>query len=589
MFVASVVHAEEVDGAKPLPGTSSESSIADLIFRAANDDHPESTAVSDVREFTFVLDSTSDSPDFSFQFDGRGTGVYDEDKACANRRTYECRALGAIALLFMDCYLPTQIAIGGDVYSFNYVPPWQHVRNARWDYLPTARPIHTWLEVSNKEREPGGLVRVDLGEFLRGVVAPEDAGFIWMPDCRSLRLDRSNGVTYTLRIRTPNDAERYGTSLSQLRNVSNDGVSSFAWSHFMVGHPSVLRFQRPTKEALDKAIGEWETTEYDDRPLPPSGSRTGEPVRALWNTLVAFPRCDVADAPNTKADTNKSEKTIVSLCKYIAVLRMTRHVGSAAMQCDAMAHGLIKELRAAERCIRKGLETETNGMGIDDPLLLWRACEMQLTSRVAATVHGAGLTLMNDCPTSAEAKYLFCDALADMGTPCVDFIGGNTVGSALSDDPVVRGILHSHWQWECPPAEAEACEALVRAESHGTEVERVAIEALVRMNRLDGVPADRLAGWFESEAVNADELTLTETLRILSQVPKGQQYLIRRSEDQSLDVSVRTAIVKMLVYRAEATLRTKRFDFLSEGDCRRILELQRTAALREPDVRCGHP
>lgn len=553
--------------------SENEASTVSLIARKLRAKPIRDSATTDLKDFAFRLATDASPADFSFQWEGRGPRVDDEAKTTASRRVYDCLPSGSMELLFMGCGLPTRVAVDGDIYCFNYVLPWQHVINAKWAFMPSEGPFHTWDRVRPDATQPGGFVRVDLGAFLRGVVTPEDDSLIWDPDCRCLRLDRSNGVTYTLRIRTPNDAERYGTSLSQLRNVSDDGVSSFAWSHFVVSRPSVLRFQKPTKAAVEKAIGEWKTVDSSDRPLLPTGSRSGEPVRPLWDTLVTFSGCDGDEARRMK-----SEQTIESLCKFIGVFRSTQHAENTPMLCDAMAQGLIKELRAAEKCVRKGLARETNGMGMDDPLLSWRAAELQLTSRVAAILYGAGLTLLNDCPASAEAKYLFCDALADMGTPCVDFIGGNTIGNALSKDSVVRGILHSHWQWECSAAEVEACAALVRSEPQGSRIESVAIEALVRMNRLDRVPGDRLARWFAAEAGNADESTRTETLRILSQVPRGQQYLLERFGPEHPPSPIRDAVWKMLLYRAEATIRTKRFDFLSEDDCRKILAFKEASA-----------
>jgi hypothetical protein len=282
-----------------------------------------------LRELSFVLDSTLEKADFSFQFDVRGAAVHDEKRTVVNRVAYDWRPYSAIELRYSECCAPTLMAIDCDIYSFNFVPPWQHVTKARWEHVLTTKQIYTWFQVSDNQREPGGLVRLDLGNFLRGIVTPKDAGLVWMPDCRSLRLDRSNGVTYTLRIRTPNDADRYGTSLSQFRNVGDDGVSSFAWSHFIVGRPSVLRFQKPTKEALKKLVGECKTVDYSDSPLLPHGSRTAGTVRPLWDALVVFPKCEVKDVGS-----NRAEGSIASLCKSIDVLRWTPHVESTpSMRC----------------------------------------------------------------------------------------------------------------------------------------------------------------------------------------------------------------------------------------------------------------
>ena len=100
------------------------------------------------------------------------------------------------------------------------------------------------------------------------------------------------------------------------------------------------------------------------------------------------------------------------------------------------------------------------------------------------------------------------------------------------------------------------------------------IEALVRMDRLDQIPPARLSAWFDSEARHASETTRRETLRVLSLTSDAQQYLLARAVDDDLSKGLRRAVIDMLVYRAEATQRTERFDFMSESDCAKILTLK---------------
>jgi hypothetical protein len=165
-----------------------------------------------------------------------------------------------------------------------------------------------------------------------------------------------------------------------------------------------------------------------------------------------------------------------------------------------------------------------------------------------------------------------------MGTPCLDSFNAGVMDSSFPRTPFFAAILHSHWQWACTPEQVEACLNALNSD-HGTGVAtRVAVEALIRMDEIDAIPAAKRDAWFRDQVVNGDKDTQTEALRILSLAPNGQKHLMARAADPGLDAKTQSVVIDMLVYRAESTMRTKRFDFISELDCGKILAMKASIA-----------
>jgi hypothetical protein len=302
-------------------------------------------------------------------------------------------------------------------------------------------------------------------------------------------------------------------------------------------------------------------------------------VRPLWGAVVRFPQCDQRP-PQVKSAYVHSRSHEVMLRGLVCVklLLLTGFSGDAtetASTCEGVAKLLRTEFGAARNYIHKGLESEVGPVGIDDPVLHWRGFEMHTSSRDAQLAFTNTLKFSKVAPLLTDAKFELCDALADLGTPCLDFIQPEDADQLIAEDPFLAAIFHSHWQWECAPEEIEACVSRLADADKGSGVERVATEALVRMDLLDKIPADRLATWFKAEVAEADQPTRTESLRIVSLAPRGQKYLLDLVEGETYSEAVRADILDMLVYRAEATLRTRRFDFLSEADCKKILAMRK--------------
>ena len=565
---ACLYHAESASGTEYSESiNAAEKSLHPLLGLLTSSPKPVVRARDAFRHVVFCLDSKSLGADFSFQWEYRGLIPGRESRMHVGRRSYECRASGQVEFVFDGSGFPARVAVNGDRYCLDGRPPWLHQEHARWAYVVREGPTEGWATVPDAQTGVGGAVHVDLAGYLRRVLEADDPELEWDAITRSITASKSNGVVYTLRFRTPNDAERFGTCLSQVRNHTIDETSSFAWSHFILGRASPLRFHQPTTDEITAALVPCRTV--DSLLDLPDEPRTAQAEDALSLWQLAVPKTD-----DEKRGTACAVGPLLDKVDTLLLMKGNEHAQLEALKSTALAAELIMALRDVKLSICRGM-TKSHEHLFDDPLLLWRAFEMEVGSRVAATAFNRCLQFINTAPIRQDFKYALCDALADLGVPGLDFLNSCTTGGGPSEDPVVSAILKSHWQWPCSQEEANGAASLLTAENIGSATEWVVVEALVRMSRMHQVPPDRLDAWFDSAFICGDVMGRDETLRVLSEVIAGREYLCVRAVDELIDLPLRTAIIDMLAYRALATRRTKRFDFMPEDECNKVLALRR--------------
>ena len=76
-------------------------------------------------------------------------------------------------------------------------------------------------------------------------------------------------------------------------------------------------------------------------------------------------------------------------------------------------------------------------------------------------------------------------------------------------------------------------------------------------------------GWYHTDVCNRDFIA---GIGILSRQPSGRDFLISRLESDDSPAVIKT-IRLTLRLRAESTQRMKRWDFMTEAECQKILAL----------------
>lgn len=550
------------------------------VLAAASSCGGDGAAILDaLKTHTFQL-SSKQEPGFSFEMMARAKRLGATREWMNTRHSYECRDDQTMKLDHGNG-LPAAVCANDTVFQIDGRLPWRVYRDMRWQCRSSVESIEAWWGMESSPTESGGVVHVDFGAFFKDALSQDVRKTVWHRPTSTIRVTKNNGTDWVFRFRTPNDEERFGTAISHISYLPSYTTASSAWSTFIVGRESVLRFRTPGPEKLLESLGESVNAEYKP-------GRPGEVVvpeeadesllLPLWYSLVDFPNSDPRPPERYQTLTRSMGQELLRICcraiarVYRSDLRET--APDIAKTFPKLTEALATELRSAGFYVRKSLEGEVGSIGLDDPSLLWRGFEMQTSSRDALYVFIYTLWFAANSPLPEGTRYVLADALADLGVPCVDYIPWDRCEDVIATDPILGAICHSHWGWNCSDKERDACVGLLRDAANTTECDHVLVETLLRMDEIEKVPEEKLAAWFDSEIIRGDRDTRTESLRILSLTPNAQRYLMQRAEDHSGDASVRMAIVETLVYRAEATVRTKRFDFLSENDCQKILALK---------------
>jgi hypothetical protein len=503
--------------------------------------------------------------DFGFEWVGVDPPKKDGTSRHLQRVLLESDPRHRAQLVFGKSFLPTVACLDDRLYSWRTTGTCS-VQKTRWAFLIDSDHFSEFSDRRVAREYPLGIIQFDLASYLEGAMTPERPAIAWHPAIRALTLTKQTGAKFTLRFRSPNDAEQFGTSLSELAVRASNGAT-IRWFGFLIKYHGGLRIR------LDPAKWEEAGAAQSDEKVDDTGN-----LRKSWELVSRFEnrdnrlkesrdprfrnRCQVMMAAFTKFAKGELQE-----CVEKASIDST-----AQLRIAADARDIIAEMRAAREIALAGISGETV-MRIDDPILRWRAFELAVDPDFAAGLRNGVFQLLSTAPLRQEVLSELCDEFGKLGTPTVE---SDSVNS--NSDPSMRfyaAILASHYQWEFAAREVEACVAKLTDANRNTAVERVAIEALIRMDLLEKIPADQLAAWFRAEAIEADQPTRTESLRILSLAPQGQRYLMNLATSDDLSTAVRADILEMLVYRAEATLRTQRFDFLSRSDCEKILAEKR--------------
>ncbi len=229
-------------------------------------------------------------------------------------------------------------------------------------------------------------------------------------------------------------------------------------------------------------------------------------------------------------------------------------------------------------------------LSMDDPAMrYWRAALVVGPHQLTYLNEFLRKYVLRNQSLPLEIRLAACDTMGDLGSPATLF----EPLALIEDRLLCEAVLFSRWQYPLEDRHVEACVDFLNLTEHNRLCDGVLVESLVRMDELDRVPPPALDVWWNQEAIlkssgvnpvrtndpEASELDrrfphadVWDTVCITSRTPSGRRFLIRRlgTKDPLL---LRRAIHHCLRLRAESTLRTKRWDFMTEAECQQILAL----------------
>jgi hypothetical protein len=450
---------------------------------------------------------------------------------------------------------------------------WEIHRGGQWACVIDGSHIPEFFDQNGLPPGIDTLVKYDLWSVLEKLRKSGENGVTWDPASRIAAF--RNNVTervVKLRFRSPNDSERFGTPLGEVVLIpSRDAVIRFG--AFAIGQGRGIRLELPTPQQLANRLGAVEIAgTYSWRLFQPEGVEDRQTAELVWRELCHLP-C-VEDRPKVGTDASlptRFKEELLRLAAYgESEIRPQLERAQADGRLRDFVQHLSQELRIARWSVVRAIAANPDDSLVDDPVMVWRGFELAVMPRFAFVIHSnivAPLLGSNVVPLDLKASL--ADAAGNLGPPgwLADY-----VPALGADQRFLEAVLHSRWQWECTRDHEDACLAKLVEAEHGGELERVAIETLLRLNALPRIPQDRYEAWYQSQVVQARDPVRRENLRLLSLQPAGQAFLVERLETRRDPPGTFLAAARVMKTRAEAVQRTQRFDFMTAERCQRVLE-----------------
>lgn len=404
----------------------------------------------------------------------------------------------------------------------------------------------------------------------------------WAQDVRTLLATTESGSTAIVRFRTPNDQRRFGTILSEVAlHLESSGDSFFRC--FIVDRPSPLRLNIRDIDSLPRRLGARGSTtagtndwtglniSIDTDPEVQSAHRFDDEIGFLH--LDDSREVKQPDLPN---------RFVESLFAHILNVRAQPSRPLKVGHADGLVNSLTQELEIGYRLIERALARSTADGIVDDPNLLWVGLERSVQAHSAALLLGTTWSHVLESPNVAtDAKVNLSMVIGEFGPPWQMNMHPSLSQMAprldVHNGPFLEAILHARWNWAPTDEELALCRGKLD-NPFASELEcEAAIDSLVRWGKLGDVPGEKLDEWFQRKLA-ASGTQRHCTWKALTRTESGRRFLTGRLESLASTPDIRKDVAKIFCARAEATLEMKRFDFMSEADCRQTLDVCRPLA-----------
>ncbi len=232
----------------------------------------------------------------------------------------------------------------------------------------------------------------------------------------------------------------------------------------------------------------------------------------------------------------------------------------------------IDELRiVAEDLFLVDSDTQTSTLPIDDVRMRWSKVEQKFGPRWNVfnlnIIHSHLARNVSD----VDENLSLLDSYVDLGLPA--FLT-NPEYVKTDHSELYRAIFLARHRQPWTVEHVRICLEFLpqmAAESGGA---LALVKTLILMDKIAELPETRVEHWYQSQIVNGSQYEQLDGLRQLTLVPTGRNWLRERlARDQRDSVEVKRLGCSALRQRAEATLQTKQWDFMSQAECDQSLTL----------------
>lgn len=479
-----------------------------------------------------------------------------------------------IALLPDDENLPGWIWCNNQFMRVNAAGDWG-TEEGTWAAAFDENHVDDFSHSKGIPSKEGGFIKFSLGPFL-GALGINPSSTQWHGGVRALVVTTAKGSTATIRFRTPNDQRRFGTLLGELALHSTANMS---FRCFIVDRASPLRLNIGDIDSLPRRLGAVQTvtangTKFKYAPLDTDARRLA--AARVYSEVGALPLDDPLGIPTPGAPSRFEQ----SVSAHIAIDKtglLKRNLKSGKYgNADDYVASLSKELEIGYWFIERAITRGTADRLVDDPNILWLGLERALHPRTAGLLflNTVWSSILSSSGITTDAKVSLCMAIGEFGPPSLIVMAPPLSGR---NGPFLEAILHARWNWVPTDEELALCRGKLD-NPFASELEReAAIDSLVRWGKLGDVPGEKLDEWFQRKLA-ASGTQRHCTWKALTRTESGRRFLTGRLESLASTPDIRKDVAKIFCARAEATLEMKRFDFMSEAECRQTLDVCRPLA-----------
>ena len=423
------------------------------------------------------------------------------------------------------------------------------------------------LPFDSKRRDIGkrGSVGMQPGQFLDIWLDSENPIARWDASTRTLEAESEAGRRAVVRFRTPNDQELFGSVLGEICALGTNG-GHLSIRSIIVGVQSPLRININAIQSLGERLGAIPTGDVTVRNSFESVTSRRE-VRKLEHEFSL-------DLHDTRKKESAEFSTLmqqnVTMCLNFAALRLESD--QDIPNVDEFVEFLVNELDLMYVSVVEQIcKNRASAVAVlDDPNIISLGLERAIDGRPVGMLSNLVLRMLANDELSIGSKIRLCMTLGEFGPIFRAVPGDPDIAGLCHEGPFLEAILHARWGWPATADQLGLCRKKIADEWPYPNQHEAAVDSLVRWGRLFDVSEDARVDWFE-HILDSTRMHQHCSVKALTRCESGRRFLLGRFDQLDGSPEFRTEAASILSSRARAALELKRFDFMTEDECRKTL------------------
>lgn len=476
----------------------------------------------------------------------------------SNRKNRELRRfhveLGKDAAYFLaqdDGGLPLAVGRTGESYTLQDNGTWKR-RELDLFFKFNATYFPRFVNIDRPDKQ--FRVLLDPGSVVKKLYEGKEVSLEWDRTKLMLEAKRIDGAKCEIRFRSPNDQLKYGSCLAEVSiyGVDNESairVASISRKESYLSNLNWedLRAYRGIAADNDKAFNS--ELEY-------SLTNTDAKIRSsveFWE--IASGKGDI-DLRGLELN-EQSYEGLEERQKLTALILVSQNYLDSPNQVGAVSERL------------SSLLFDRGALTIDDPIIRWLSQEQRFGAATWLQAYLSCGRVIKDPRIFPKLKCELISLLGTSGRPPFE-LDGQIADDAFPNDPLAQAFIRVCWHLPCEERLIDVVSDVFRSYKESSPESFLAVEVMIRLDRLETVPQEALMEWYENHIADLSRTARSGHLALLTFTPSGQAFLVERLREKTDSTHVRREIARGLQARVVAVRELDRYDFISRERCEAI-------------------